>query len=100
MVVIRVSLGAVAEEVEVDSPPPAGVGVDPLEHDDAVLHRRGRLGVSNFRRQVDGGEVDQDEKLSWLEIIPLQLVLMTLRFFVSSWRRQRCSSICSSTRSA
>ena len=70
MIVILVGVRAVAQEAIVQSAS-LSTGLSPLQYDDAVLHVGRSALVSNFRREIGGSEVHQDEQLSRLERRPL-----------------------------
>ncbi len=88
-IVIVVGVGT-AEVVEVDS---LSLAIfHPLQHDDAVLHHRGITAVADAGSEINRSKIHQHEQLVGLESRSAQLVLMALKFLISSWRRQRCSS--------
>ena len=57
MIIILIRVRAAAEVVEIDSLPLSIF--DPFHDDDAILHHRIVITVSNFRCEEDGSEVHQ-----------------------------------------
>ena len=88
-IIVVVGVGT-AEVVKVDSLPLTIFR--PLQNDDAILHHRRIDAVADSWSEINRSKIHQHEQLVGLESRPAQLVLMALKFFVCSWRRQRCSS--------